>query len=661
MIKHELLGNMVEFEFTLDRRRIEQWTRVRDTRDGALYKSDEFTAQITVTRRAPKIGLLSLRVESGGKEFELNQVHVTIRSPLRDLHRIWVPHMLLEGTLDRITLSGAASILTCANRAIAFVSGLNRYGRNRVSVGLLDQTVETEVRGGGATDAGRNRVVEFVRPIPGISLHRTVYEETVYLNGEEVSWFDAMADFARYEEEATNARPAPRHPDADQPLYCTWYAHGPYVTQEKIEAEIDLVRDLGFKNYIIDEGWFGREPEPWTYRGDYTPDPNRFPNFREMIERMHRAGLNVILWVSPFQVGKASRRYEPMKPYLTWWNTLGEVPYFMGVMYPWVSGQVREEALAERLELCPRTGITETYVPELVERLMRDYELDGLKIDFLDQMMVMPCRADHPHRYENLGEPVMKTVRAMVEAIRGVKSDAIIEFRPPYANVVLRPFATLYRAQDCPWDVDMNRRLCAWMKAFTPQPGPLVVADYLTFPPEESPTNIAKSLAAMVLYCVPSVAEDFKKLPPERIEMLRGWMAFYRAHRKELTRGTWRPLEFDPHTSTIAIEGERETFVGFFKDTPGQVVLTATSPERIYLINATGSSSVRTRLSGIRGTYEATVCDPFLREMGPGSVEVTEQGVEIEEEIPEGGMLCLCSSSASGYHCSRNVAQGNAV
>ncbi|MBI4553207.1 MAG: alpha-galactosidase [Candidatus Latescibacteria bacterium] len=641
MIKKDLLGSVVELEFTLDHHRIEDWAVMRDAHDETIYRSGEFTAQLTVTHRAPRVDLLSVHLEKGGKGFDVNQLHVTVRSPLRDLHRIWVPHMLLEGTLDRVTLGGGPGILTCANRAVAFVAGLNRYGRNRVSVGLLDQTIETEVRGGGITDSGRNRIVEFLRPFPGLSLYRTVYEETIYLNCEEGSWFEAMADFAKYEEEATGARPAPRHPDADQPLYCTWYAHGPHVTQEKIEAEIDMVRDLGFKNYIIDEGWFGREPEPWTYRGDYTPDPNRFPDFHGMIEKLHRAGLNVILWVSPFQIGKASSRYEAMKPYLSWWNQFGEVPYFMATMWPWVMGEFQGEVLAERLELCPRTGITETYVPELVERLMRDYEMDGLKIDFLDQIMVMPCRADHPHRYENLGEPVMKTVRAMIEAIRGVKSDAIVEFRPPYANLVLRPFATLYRAQDCPWDVDMNRRLCAWMKAFTPQPGPLVVADYLTFPPEETPINIAKSLAAVILYSVPSVAEDFRKLSPGRMELLRQWLAFYSAHRQELVTGRWRPLEFDPHYSTVVIEGEQETFIGFFKETPGQVALTAAAPERIYLINATGSPSVRTRLSGIAGHYDATVCDPFLREIGPGCVTATEHGVEIDEKVPEGGMLCL--------------------
>jgi alpha-galactosidase len=641
MIKKDVLGSIVQLELTLDNQRVEDWTVIRDDPKETVYRSGEFTAQVTVTYRAPKVGLVSLRLEKGGKGFDLNQLHVTVVSPLRDLHRIWVPHMLLEGTLDRITLGGGPSILTCANRAVAFVAGLNRYGRNRVSVGLLDQTIETEVRGGGVADSGRSRVVEFVRPLPGMSLHRTVYEETVYLNCEEGSWLDAMAGFARYEEEATGTEPAPRHPDADQPLYCTWYAHGPHVTQEKIEAEIDTIRDLGFKNYIIDEGWFGREPEPWTYRGDYTPDPDRFPDFRGMIEKMHHAGLNVILWVSPLQVGKASSRYERMKPYLTWWNQFGEVPYFRVTMWPWVMGEFQEEVLAERMELCPRTGITEEYVPELVERLMRDYEIDGLKVDFLDQIMVMPCRADHPHRYESLGEPVMKTVRAMTEAIRGVRSDAIIEFRPPYANLVLRQFATLYRAQDCPWDVDMNRRLCAWMKAFTPQPGPLVVADYLTFPPEESLENIAKSLAAIVLYAVPSVAEDVRKLSPERIELLRQWLAFYRAHRHELVNGRWRPIEFDPHYSTIVIEGERETFIGLFKETPGQVTLTTASPERVYLINATGSSSVRTRLSRMKGIYEATVCNPFLREVRPGRVEVMECGIEIDEEIPEGGMLYL--------------------
>jgi hypothetical protein len=78
MIKKDVLGSVVELEFTLDNRRIEDWTPVRNARDEATYRNGEFTAQITIAHRAPKIGLLSVRVEKGGKGFELNRLHVTV-------------------------------------------------------------------------------------------------------------------------------------------------------------------------------------------------------------------------------------------------------------------------------------------------------------------------------------------------------------------------------------------------------------------------------------------------------------------------------------------------------------------------------------------------------------------------------------------------------
>lgn len=75
MITHDLLGSTVELKLTLDNHRIEDWALVRDARDETIYRSGEFTAQITVAHRAPKIGLLSVRVEKGGNGFALNQLH----------------------------------------------------------------------------------------------------------------------------------------------------------------------------------------------------------------------------------------------------------------------------------------------------------------------------------------------------------------------------------------------------------------------------------------------------------------------------------------------------------------------------------------------------------------------------------------------------------
>ena len=639
MIEVALSGQQIEFEWTLDGQDISDWSLVREEQDEREYRSGVFGVHLSVQEQSEKVVLLSIVVEKGGAAFDLNRFRVRLRSPLVDLHRVWMPNLLLEGQLERVSLQWGFAYLTAANRCMPFVACLSRAGRNRASVGLMDQTMETEVRGCGF-DAEAQHVIEMSRPIGGITIRTKEHREVVYLNFGEGSWFDAMTDFTRTYDALTGVQIPRLHPNAADPLYCTWYAHGPMVNQEKVLAELDLVRDLGFRNYVIDEGWFGRGPEAAEFRGDYTPNPEKFPDMMKVVDAVHERGMNILLWVSPFQITTKSLKYPELKGYLNKRDRLGELPYFMPVLSPWVTGKVQEPDVEDRRELCPRTGITETYIPELVAGLIREYHLDGLKIDFIDQVSVLPCTADHEHIYPTVGEAMVRTVKAMDAAIRKVKPDAIIEFRLPYANIFLRPFATLYRAQDCPWDWDQNRRQCAWIQSFTPGYGPLAEADYISWRPDERMENVAKAVTSAILYCVPSIGMDFRKLPESHLKIVKRWLRFYQAHKEEIIRGRWQPLEFDPHTSTFAIYGDRTTFVGLFKDVLGRIVLDGEKPlEHLYLFNGTNTSYVHTRLEPMEGEYELVIFDPFLEEVGWLKGRAERGGLDLSLTVPEGGMM----------------------
>lgn len=648
MITMEIVGQKIELEWTLDGQLISDWSMVREEQGKREYRSGAFGVHLSAQERSERVHLLSIGVEKGGEEFDLNRFTVRLRSPLLDLHRVWMPHLLLEAQLERVSLQWGFGYLTAGNRCMPFVAGLNRAGKNRASIGLMDQRTETVVRGCGF-DAEARHVIEMSRPIEGITIRTREHREEVYLNVAEGSWFDAITDFTRTYDTLSGVQIPRLHPNAADPLYCTWYAHGPMVNQEKVLAELDLVRDLGFRNYVIDEGWFGRGPEASYFRGDYTPNPEKFPDMKKVVDAVHERGMNLLLWVSPFQIMPQSRKYPEFKGYLNKRDRLGELPYFMSVLSPWVTGTAKEPDIEDRNELCPRTGITETYVPDLVAGLIREYDLDGLKIDFIDQVSVLPCTADHEHIYSTVGEAMARTVQAMDAAIRTVKPDAIIEFRLPYANVFLRPFATLYRAQDCPWDWDQNRRQCAWIRSFTPGYGPLAEADYISWRADERIENVAKAVTSAILYCVPSIGMDFRKLPESHLKIVKRWLGFYQAHKEEILRGRWQPLEFDPHTSTFAIYGEQTTFVGLFKDVLGRIVLDGVKLlEHLYLFNGTSTSYVHTRLEPMEGAYELIVFDVFLEEVGHSTMMSADGGLNLSLSVPEGGMVeVICS----GVYC----------
>jgi len=98
-----------------------------------------------------------------------------------------------------------------------------------------------------------------------------------------------------------------------EPLYCTWvdqvarsHAHIAAELNEQAAGAISaqkvmdekLVRDvlsviekekLPFKTIILDDGWS-------VMRGQWEPHPQRFPNFRKLVDDIHAMGIKVVVW-----------------------------------------------------------------------------------------------------------------------------------------------------------------------------------------------------------------------------------------------------------------------------------------------------------------------------------------------------------------------------
>jgi len=86
-------------------------------------------------------------------------------------------------------------------------------------------------------------------------------------------------------------------PEAPPPVWAFrpayWMDEG--NTQVAIE---DYVERLRSENIAAGAFWIDN---PWeTHKGDFAPDPKRFPDFDGMISRLHAGGVRVVTWASPF-------------------------------------------------------------------------------------------------------------------------------------------------------------------------------------------------------------------------------------------------------------------------------------------------------------------------------------------------------------------------
>ena len=220
-----------------------------------------------------------------------------------------------------------------------------------------------------------------------------------------------------------------------EPVYSTWYAYSQQISHEIIMGNAEAARGIGCKSVFIDDGWqqFG-DGRWYAGCGDWVPDPEKFPNFGGTVAELGDAGLKSVVWIAPFLLGELSAAYPALAPFAS---------HYSEGLRTWV--------------LDPRHREVREHLVAVCTRLVTDYALDGLKIDFLNNVMSYagtPSTGD----IADVGDAMTLVLREISEAIDAVRPGALIEFRQPYISPAVAPFADVIRANDCPADADQNRR-----------------------------------------------------------------------------------------------------------------------------------------------------------------------------------------------------------
>ncbi|MET9084856.1 alpha-galactosidase [Streptomyces sp. NPDC004237] len=102
------------------------------------------------------------------------------------------------------------------------------------------------------------------------------------------------------------------HPDEVRPvLYNSWEATGYDID---VTGQIELAEKaaaLGVELFVMDDGWFGARTNDAAGLGDWTPNPERFPDgLAPLIDRVHELGMGFGLWVEPEMVNPDSDLYR---------------------------------------------------------------------------------------------------------------------------------------------------------------------------------------------------------------------------------------------------------------------------------------------------------------------------------------------------------------
>ena len=449
---------------------------------------------------------------------------------------------------------------------------------NRLTLACSEARRVVNLHAGLREEGCRVRVVLDFLTAPDVPCSR--YEVDIRLDPRRVFWADAVRGAAEWMSSVQDRPPAVPPPAAYTPLYSTWYAFHQNVFAADIEAECALAAKLGMRTLIVDDGWQTDDTNRgYAFCGDWRESKRRFPDMRAHVAKVHALGIKYMMWYAVPFIGKKSANYERFKgKYL---STSGDAA-----------------------TLDPRFPEVRDFLASTYERAMREWDLDGFKLDFIDSF---------PHAIRN-GDPAAaenwkgRDIRSLSEAVdvlmsdiarrlKAIKPDVLIEFRQPYVGPVIRKSGNMLRVADCGGDGLRNRIGIAQLRVTSGRTA--VHSDMLEWNPKETPEEVGR-LVLECLFGTIQYSMMLRELPEGHRAVLENLIGFTMAHEATLQHAEFRPHHPEAGYPLVEAESAAERIVAAYL--PETVVDVGTVVKPTWLFNATGSGRLEIRLSAVPRT-----------------------------------------------------------
>jgi alpha-galactosidase len=533
---------------------------------------------------APNAYLIRFRAQrSNGQPFTAHILTIHWDAPLVDVHGVFAAS---PSPLDLVSLPfWEVKRRTAANVGVPFVSLFHRNGENRYAFGLLDQLTETDLSF-TLSEATRCYHFHWRKPELETGALTCCWEEILFVSFSRRPWPEVLD---AYRQAVDHEWPQPRLPvpaSAYDPVFCSWTAIHHDVNQEWVVRTARLAAELGFGVWLTDDGWFTDKARfaDYRYTGDWQPCNEKFPDFAGHVRTVQEMGMRYVLWVGPFMIGDES------------WASDRHAHLLMD----------RDERL-HYSRLSPWRRETAAVIGELLERLVVDYRLDGLKLDFIDAIQRMaqrPADADYP----TLGAGLYDILCRAVERVAALRPELLIELRNRYTNLAGRRYGNLYRASDVPINFAWNRWQATMLRLLAPDRA--VQLDPALWHPDDTDENVAVHLIN-VICSVPIISVDLERYPPSHKDLIRAWIGFYNAHRQTIIHGRFQPIFRQGHVSLIHFVGVDERIIGLYDDIAFAPEL-GSSPT--WILNASTRSVINLLPDGVKDEFIVVRRNKFGRE-----------------------------------------------
>ena len=430
---------------------------------------------------------------------------------------------------------------------------LSRDGRNRLNVTLSEVRLPVGIYTGIREETGELEctVEFFTQPTTPI----TEYQTIIRLDFRQLPYDQSVADSVRWWETACGYTPALSPERARMPMDSLWYSFHQELSAEEILEECALSRAMGMRTVIIDDGWQTADnSRGYDYCGDWQLCRAKIPDMQALVHRLHEMDMAVMLWYSVPFMGERSQNYH----------------------------KFRDKMLHEGV-LDPRYKEVREFLTDTYKRAVADWDLDGLKLDFIDAFTLgeEALKPDARRDYLSLEEAVDTLMQEVKRELTAIRPDILIEFRQAYVGPAIRQYGNMLRVSDCPADALRNRQDILNLRLTSGRTA--VHSDMLMWNRGESP----EAAAIQVLSClfgVPQISVRLADLEDGIAEMLRFWLDFMRQHRTLLQTTVIHAKEPENLYPEVSVENETEEILVHYS--AGRVIRPAAKKVISYFVNA---------------------------------------------------------------------------
>ncbi len=478
-------------------------------------------------------------------------------------------------------------------------------GNNRMCVSVSDVDTPIKIRMGYNEENA-----EVICEVEFFALQtnkKSEYNATVRFDFRNIKYYDCIYDTVNWWENECGYKSAFVPEMAKLPMDSLWYSFHQNLDFERIIEECKSSKELGLKTVIIDDGWQTDDNNRgYAFCGDWEVSKRKMGDMKKLVEEIHKIGMKVMLWYSVPFMGIHSKRFQEFKTMLL--DESGDKETFFS--------------------LDPRYKKVRDYLSNLYENAIKEWDLDGLKLDFIDSFVLKgkSLESDNNRDYESLEDAIHALMSETKEKLTNLKSDVLIEFRQSYVGPSIRKYGNMLRVGDCPGDVLTNRSQAINLRFTSGETA--VHSDMLMWNKTDSVENAAEQFIN-IIYTVPQISVLINELSEEHKRMLKFYISFWKENRDVLLNG--KLTAENPETE---YSSARATLNGEEIITPYTNSLVEVFENKAIILNATLKDFVV--IKGAEG-YKAKVVNC----LGETISEITIKNTLEEINVSRAGIIYL--------------------